>query len=80
MPTPPPVRPDQNGSEPVTTPMQRSEAADPTVARGQDVYLALPLIVLSGLILLGVLTFDRSECGLDDIRENRASGAVASSL
>jgi hypothetical protein len=45
----------------VTNPIQGSEAADPAAVGRQEVYLALPLILLSGLILLAVLTFDRLE-------------------
>ena len=45
----------------MTNPIQGSEAADPAAVGRQEAYLALPLILLSGLILLGALTFDRLE-------------------
>jgi len=45
----------------VTIPIHGSEAADPAAVRRHEVYLALPLVILSGLILLGALTFDRLE-------------------
>ncbi len=45
----------------MTIPIQGSEAADPAAVERHEVYLALPFILLSGLILLGALTFDRLE-------------------
>ena len=41
--------------------MQGSKAPDPIAGSGYGAYLALPLALLSGLILLGALTFDRLE-------------------
>ena len=41
--------------------MQGSQAAEPAVARRRDVYLALPLFLLSVMVFLGALTFNRLE-------------------
>jgi len=45
----------------VTIPIQGSSAADPAAVRRHQVYLALPLLLLLGLVLVGALTFDRQE-------------------
>ena len=45
----------------MTIPIQGSEEADSAAVGRHEVYLALPLIILSLLLLLGALTFDRLE-------------------
>ena len=41
--------------------MQGSQAAEPAVARRREVYLAVPLFLLSVMVFLGALTFNRLE-------------------